>query len=291
MSIERPIERLPMSDINAKVYNVRGVIDPKDCIDLAKRIREEGLQNPVQVEAIGESDRAENEGLPYRLIAGFRRFMAHRINREEFIECRLYESVSPYEAAIINFTENTARQNLTLMQEARGLQHIRKMRSMTLAELAAMVGMSSKWVQIRLWATDLEPVIQKDIEDGFLKTQHIEQLKSLPQGEPRFAYVRQVKSSQLTNEKPRKSLAKKNVFSKKVRGRPEIFEMQDHIIAALGSGSLNKLPEEARQLVQFLGWVAGEATDIEVYGTLRQIAERNGLHYEVPEIALQSLQG
>lgn len=288
---DRPVVAIPMKDINARTYNVRGNINPQTCVDLARRIRVEGLNNPVQVVPVAEEDQAENDGKPYRMMAGFRRYMAHRINGAETIDCRIYEGLSPAEQIVFNFTENIAREDLTLMQEAKGIEHLRALRSMTPKELGEELGKSPKWVQVRLWALDLEPEIQKDIDSGMIKMSHIEHLHALPLGEPRYAYVRQVKSSILKGEKPRKSLAKKNVFAKKIRNRTEIFELQDHIIEQLGSGSFSKLPQEVKDIVQALGWAAGEANDVEIFSTLRRIAKGYGLHYEIPESALTALQG
>jgi len=285
---ERPTLKIPMDQINFRTYNIRGHVDPKTCVDLARRIKEEGLNNPVEIVPWPPE---ENDGKPYRLFAGFRRFMAHRINGALEIEAKIYEGLSLAEQAVRNFTENSAREDLTLMQEARGLAHLKSLRSLNIRELAETVGKSPKWAQLRLWALELEPEIQKEIEIGMLKTQHIEQLHALPAGEKRYAYVRQVKSTLIRGEKPRKSLAKRNAFSKKIRPRVEIFEMQDHIIDQLGGGTFSRLPEAAKAIVQALGWTAGEATDMEVYGTLRKIAEANKLHYEVPESVLSALQG
>jgi ParB/RepB/Spo0J family partition protein len=288
-STDRPVVKIPLQDINAKVYNVRGSFSPQDCVGLAKEIKEQGLLHPIQVERVKPEELKDNDDKPFRMIAGFRRYMAHRILGAETIEARIYEGISKAEAAIINFTENTSRKDLSLMQEARGLDHIKRLRSATLKELANLVGMSVKWVQLRLWIFDLEPAIQSDIEKGFLKTQHIDQIHALPPGEPRYEYVKQLKRQALTGEKPRKSLAKKNVFSKKVRGRTDIFELQDLIIENLGQGTFSRLPDECKLLIMFLGWCAGEATDMEIYSELRKIAEEHDLPFQVPDAALASM--
>lgn len=287
--VDHPIEHIPMDQINFRAYNVRGTINPQTCVDLARRIKTEGLRNPVEIVRVDNID--ENDGKLYRLFAGFRRYMAHRINGATHIDARIYEGLSLAEETERNFTENIAREDLTFMQEARGVERLRSLRGGSLRELGEHIGKSPKWVQQRIWVLEFEPEIIKAVEEGWVKTHHIDQIKALPMGEPRFAYVRQIKSSILKGEKPRKSLARKNVFAKKVRPRPEIFELQDHIVEALGSGNFSTLPEPAKLILQALGWCAGEATDMEVYGTLRKIAKEHGLHYEIPESAMSALQG
>src|SRR6266568_382065 len=195
VNANHPVVDIPMRDINAKVYNIRGAIPPQSCVDLAKRIKIEGLNNPIQVVEVTPEELGANDNKPYRIFAGFRRHMAHRINGAETIQARIYKNLPKFQEIVINFTENISREDLTLMQEARGIEHLRAMRSMTQKEISDEIGKSPKWVQIRLWALELEPEIQVDIEKGFLSTGHIEKLKALPSGAPRYAYVKQIKTA------------------------------------------------------------------------------------------------
>lgn len=289
LEVGRKIVKVPMNKIKSSPdANCRGKIQPQDCVQLAARIRAEGLLYPIQIAKLAIPD----GDYEYEIIAGFRRFMAHRINNAETIEAEiLSDKLSAADKAVINLTENLSRSDLNILQEAAGIERIKRLRSVTNRELAETLNVSQKWIQIRLWAIELEPAIQVDIAKGWLKQQHIEQLHSLPQGEKRYAFVRQVKSAQLSNEKPRVNLGKAKPFSKKVRTRTDIFEMQDHLIESLSGGDIAKLPENARLILQALGWAAGETTDMEMYGTFRAIASKNGLHYELPERALSALQG
>jgi len=289
MDTGRQIVKVPLKKIKAITeHNCRGKINPQECVQLATRIRLEGLLNPIQLAKLAEPE-GEYE---YEIIAGFRRFVAHRINNAETIEAQILpDDTSEADKALINLTENMSRSDLSIIQEAKGVERLRRLRSMSPKELAETLNMSVKWVQIRIWALELEDVIQTDIQKGYIKTQHIEQLHALPAGEKRFQYVKQVKTAQLTKVIPRKSLAKKNVFSKRIRTRTEIFELQDHIINTLGAGIVSQLPEEARLILQALGWAAGESTEMDIYGILRKIANKYGLHYEVPEDSLAILQG
>lgn len=288
--VERPTKMIPLSDINANAYNVRGKINPQECVDLAVRIKKEGLNNPIEVVPVPPEDRASNDGKPYRLFAGFRRFMAHRINGATHIECKIYEGLSLAEEAERNFTENLARKDLDFMQEARGIERLRSLRGGTLVELGEHIGKSPKWVQQRIWAMEMEPEVQKAIEEGWLKTSHIDEIHALKTSAERFDYVKQVKRATLSGQKPRKSYAKKNVFAKKMRGRADVFEMQDHILDQFGP-SWAELPDSVKPLIQILGWAAGEATDMEVFETLRKLAKEAGRTYEIPESAMQALQG
>jgi len=254
---------------------------------LAKSIKEEGLNNPVQV-AIA-ADPAKNKGKKYELVAGFRRFMAHRINKAETIQARVMTGISPLEKVIINFTENIIREDLTFMQEARGIEHMMHMGPNSEKSIANKLSKSTVWVKQRMDALTLEPAIQDDIERNVLTIKNIETLVTLPPGEKRYDYVKQIKDAKLRGEKLRTNVIPKNPLSKRVKNTTDIFEMQDHIIETLGSGDVGRLPEKALMLVRGLGWCAGEATDMDIYATLREIATENNLRYTVPEAVMEAL--
>jgi hypothetical protein len=69
-STDRPVVKIPLQDINAKVYNVRGSFSPQDCVGLAKEIKEQGLLHPIQVERVKPEELKDNDEFqkPKRLL-------------------------------------------------------------------------------------------------------------------------------------------------------------------------------------------------------------------------------
>jgi len=58
------------------------------------------------------------------------------------------------------------------------------------------------------------------------------------------------------------------------------------MLEQFGGGSLVRCPKIIRKMIQVLGWAAGEASSVEIYASLRQIADEEKMHYSLPEDAL-----
>jgi ParB/RepB/Spo0J family partition protein len=282
----REIVRIPLREIWAdEHFNCRGEIQPQDVAELAIEIKHHGLQNPILVRPLIPSDGVHK----YVIISGFRRFAAHLLNRAETIEAEIRYGVDDVQATILNLTENLVRRDLNVMQEARALDRLTGRMSMSQERLAKMLGKSLKWVQVRLWALELEPEIQKDVEKGFLKQEEIMRVRALPKGEARFEAVKKLKKRRLEKVPLRKSDRPIKPNSKRIRDRAETLQMLDHICEALSpNNTFEKLPKPCQYIVRTLSWVAGEATDMEVYTMLKEIAEKRGIAYSPPEEVMEA---
>jgi ParB/RepB/Spo0J family partition protein len=288
----RKISVLRMDEIIADLpgFNCRGKIDPRTCIQLAQEIKEKGLLFPVIVRPF--HDPIDYPGKKWALVAGYRRHMAHVINRAEEIEGEIRYNLTEADAAILNLTENLEREDLNIMQEARAFGRLRNRVGLSTKTIAEKLHRSVPWVEIRMMALELEPAIQSDIEKGMLTQNQIKDIHSLPEGEPRFAAVRMIKSAKLRGDKRKIQIGTKkprNIHSKKRREPHEIFEMQDHMLEEFGNGSLSRCPFIIKKMIQILGWAAAEASDLEIYTSLREIAEQEGYAYSIPDDALSFL--
>jgi len=285
---DREIVQIPLLEIYVdSEFNCRGKIKPYECMELAQSIRERGLLSPIQVQKLSTPG---PRGEKYGIISGHRRYIAHRLNNAETIDAEILEDISPYDAAVINLKENIDRVELNPVQEGRGIQSMRAYRSLTTKEIATELNRSEEWVKVRIGVMELEGAIQEEVEKGILTVKHIRQLMDLPAGKRRYDFVKQIKEARYRGETPRVSLAKKTPFAKKARDRTEIFEMQDHIVEALADGDPTQIPFEAQLILQALGWVAGEVTDMDIFDTLRQLAKKYGRRYEIPKVYVQALQ-
>lgn len=287
----RKIHFVPMDEIITDLpgFNCRGKINPAECIELAQTIKEKGLLFPPIVRPFRDDN--NYPGKKYALVAGFRRHMAHVINRAKEIEVEIRD-LSEADAAILNFTENLERQDLNIMQEARAFSRLQSRMGFSPQMIADKLHRSLPWVDVRIKALELEPEIQSDIERGFLTQSQIKDLHTIPPGEDRYEAVRQIKSAKLRGDKRKIQVGKKkpkNVHTKKKRDITDVFEMQDHLLEEFGNGSLSRCPIQIKRFIQLLGWTAGEASDMEIYTTLRKIAEEEGYSYNIPETALDFL--
>ena len=142
-------------------FNCRGKIAPFDVMDLVPDIKARGLDTPILLKRTPEGPKK------FKIIAGHRRHAACKMLQWLKIPARIKEKLQPLEENIINLTENLKRQNLNMVQEARGLIAFKKFK-WTEAMIAEKVGMSRGWVQVRLMLLDLPLDVQAQAAAGLM---------------------------------------------------------------------------------------------------------------------------
>ena len=250
---EMQVSYLQIEEINAdSKFNCRGLIQPIDVHELAADIKLRGLIQPVTVSEYIETERDKMvEGKPYRLVAGFRRFMAHVINNERQIPCINRGPMREADARIMNISENVKRKDLTLMQEAKALSALEEL-GVGEHAVAAKIGMSRGWVQVRFMALRLPESIQMEIEAGFVKQSDIRDLYSIFKASGYDAAVseaKRVKDFKLSGKgSPLRAAKVKPKAAKAARNRSEIFSLQENVFDQLGNSLMTRS----------LAWAAGE---------------------------------
>lgn len=221
-------------------FNCRGNISAvsQDMLELARDIEANGLLQPVVVmpldPPVGECT--------WKLLAGFRRFLAHRVLKREEIPAVIRQAMDETEALLLNLNENLKRKDLNVMQEARALQKFFNA-GWTEAMIMARLGTTRGWTQIRVLALKLPPEIQAEIEAGLLSQPQIRELYEL-RGDKnlQFAAVRQIKDAKARGEKVnlknknKSTDAGENIVD--VVSRPtktELSKVVSHMVETLGS--------------------------------------------------------
>ena len=262
---------IPLSEILADDdFNCRGKIVPIDVVDLAKDIQERGLIQPVTVAPYIEGS------YRYRLIAGFRRFSAHLVIQRPEIDAIIREDmIDEKECRFFNLSENLQRTDLTIMQEARALQHLQAV-GVGEHDAANRLNKSRGWIQIRYLLLKLPKEVQREVEAGFIKQTQIRELYTLYKNhsiEKLYAAVRKIKDAKIMGREivtvdPDKLSPK----AKRIRKRPEIFEMMAHVVQYADNGLHTRC----------LAWCAGEINDDELFDSLQEVCENNGDTYYRP---------
>lgn len=116
-------------------------VDETQLHELADSIRDIGLLNPIIVRPV-TNDRFE-------IIAGHRRFMAHRMLRLTEIACFVRDATDT-EAEQGRFAENLQREQLSPMEEAVAIQRYQATTSKNAKEVARALNRSEWWVTHRL---------------------------------------------------------------------------------------------------------------------------------------------
>lgn len=277
--MDATIAKIPLDEIHDdKEFNCRGHIAPIDVVDLAKDINENGLIQPVTVMEYTDDQKAKT-GYKYLLIAGYRRFLAHRVNKEPTIPAIVrHDILDEAHAKLLNLSENLKRADLNILQEAKAIERLKEL-GFTEAMTAEKLSMSRGWVQIRFMVLKLPEVVQQEIAAGFLSQTQIRQAyTNYRRGgkEACFESVRKMKDARLKGEKTvrvgRKKDPEKERAAKRQRKRNEIFELMDHIRPAIGNGLHTRC----------LAWCAGEISTEELYASIKAYADANNISYTIP---------
>ena len=263
---------IPLSEIyNDSSFNCRGQIMGFDVVDLAKDIERSGLQFPIAVQPI-EDTNCDTE-CKYRIVAGHRRFVAFRVLERETIPVMVKSGLTELQARLLNLGENLKRADLNILQEANAVSHLRDY-GMTQDAISAELGTSRTWVQVRLHLLKLPEAIQQEASAGLLNQYQIRQIFSLSSPEKQFEAVRQIKNARLNGERGVDvgKKAKEDPFKKKRQSKTAVQEMMQHMADTIGYGLHTRT----------LAWANGEINAAELFYDIKMFADNSGVDYTVP---------
>jgi len=273
------LQELKISEIHDdEAFNCRGKITPIDVIDLAKDIKDHGLHQPIVVSLYDDAKQAST-GKKYRVLAGFRRLMAHRVNEMKTISAVIKPPMSELEALEVNLSENIQRANLTILQEAIA---IKKLKEFGLSEYdtAKQLGMSRGWVQVRFMLLSLPKEIQQEATVGYITQVNIRDLYTFyartGDTEALFETVKKLKEGKARGQEVKVAQTKeKTLNEKRIRKRTEVFEMMKHIQeSGIGNGIWTRC----------MAWCAGEINTSSLVQSLQDFSTSQNITYTPLEV-------
>ena len=161
---------IPVDLIGRSPYQPRRRIDPEALDELARSIRAHGVLQPVVVRPMGEGR--------YELVAGERRWRAAQAAGLETVPSVVRE-VSDDVALSIAIIENIQREDLTPLEEARGVARLVEEFGMTHREVAEAVGRSRPAVSNLLRLLELNEDVRDRLESGEIEMGHARALLAL----------------------------------------------------------------------------------------------------------------
>ena len=141
-------------------------INPEAVTELARSISEIGLLQPVVL---------QERGGRYEIIAGHRRFLAHKQLELSTIKARLVD-LSDQDVIIARATENLARVDLTPMEEATIYSDLVTIHEMTLEQIGQKMGKTPGTIKRRLDLLKMPPVLQAAVHKGQISMSAAEEL-------------------------------------------------------------------------------------------------------------------
>lgn len=233
-------------------FNCRQRFTPQSVGSLADSILQKGLDFPVVVQRT--TDMAQPpEGFEFRLVAGYRRFMAMVVNLQwEEIPATIREGMSDRDAEILNFTENLERKDLNPLEEAIAIRRLFPVDA-SLRTIAKAMNRDSHWVHQRLRILELPPELQHKVAAKILTLLDVDALIRL-EPERRIEAANELIAARGKNKR---KLTVNPEFRRKFRDRRGKEEVNARIGQMLEAG-LQGLA------TRFGAWFAGYISDDEL---------------------------
>ncbi len=151
--------RLPLDSIDPPDLQLRDTVEPQALRDLADSIARRGLLQPIRV---------RRDGARWRIVAGFRRYLAHELLGRLTIDAIPLDN-DPTGDAASSLHENLFRENLTPLEEAALIGHLIEHERMDIPTIARALNHSEAWAEARAELLTYAPALQQAIHTGTIK--------------------------------------------------------------------------------------------------------------------------
>lgn len=168
------VRDIPMSEIVPSALNPRKTFDQEALEELAQSIKENGLVQPITLRKIGTKKDSK-----YEIVCGERRFRASQIIGATSIQA-IVKDLNDKQAFACMIIENLQRKDIDPMEEAAALHHLYTEGSMSVSEMAKMLGKSTSFVSGRIQLNNTIPQFVQLMRDGILVLTHLLDICKLP---------------------------------------------------------------------------------------------------------------
>lgn len=149
-------------------------MDDKTLQDLAVSIKAQGIVQPILVREISNQR--------YEIIAGERRWRAAQIAELQKVPV-IVRQIEDQAASVVALIENIQREDLSALEEARGLSRLLEEFGLTHQQAAQSIGRSRTSVTNLLRLLALQPGVQDMLERKMFDMGHARALLSVPEGD------------------------------------------------------------------------------------------------------------
>ncbi len=185
---DRKLIEIKVSDILPSPSQPRRHFDPYELEKLAESIKTSGIIQPLLVRP--------EEGGVYELIAGERRLRAAKLVGLKKVPC-IIKRTDGLSAAYITIIENLQRTDLSVFEEAEGINRLLTVYGLTRSEVAEKLGIAESTLSNKLRLLRLDMNIRRRLEAARLTERHGRALLRLPE-EARGSALDHIIAEQLT---------------------------------------------------------------------------------------------
>lgn len=168
-----------ISRLSPNPFQPRKVFDEKAITTLADSIKQHGIIQPL---AVREIDTAKDGEANYEIIAGERRFRAAQLAGLEKVPVVVH-AVSDADSAAFALIENLQREDLNVIEKAKGIRRLIEDFDLTHEACGLVLGQSRSSVSNTLRLLELGDVVQEALADKSIDMGHARALLALEQSE------------------------------------------------------------------------------------------------------------
>jgi len=224
------LQQLPVELLQRGQFQPRRQIDKEALDDLANSIAKQGVLQPIVARKLPSGD--------YEIIAGERRWRAAQQAQLDRVPVVVRE-LSDEDAMVIGLIENLQREDLSPIEEARGMQRLIEEFTMTHQQVADSVSRSRAAVSNLLRLLSLQSDVSSLLEQGKLDMGHARALLSLDEAMQQKAALQIIKSGMSVRQA--ESLVRRlqeenaNPVTKVKEKDPDIRHLEESLSEKLGT--------------------------------------------------------
>ena len=166
----KSVKELPVEDINPGRFQPRTNFDKNKLYELTESIKKQGVLSPILVRELGLNE--------YEVIAGERRLRASKEAGLQTMPC-LVDQKQDQDALISALVENLQREDLNPVEEAKGLDRLKREFGLTQEDVAEATGKARSTIANSLRILGLPKFVLDLLSDGKIERGHAKLLASM----------------------------------------------------------------------------------------------------------------
>ena len=198
---QRSVKEIKLDKIKPGRFQPRSNFDDEKLQELTASIKNQGVLSPILVRELGLNE--------YEVIAGERRLRASKMAKLNTIPC-LIDQKQDQDALISALIENLQREDLNPVEEARGLDRLKREFGLTQDEVATSTGKARSTIANSLRLLSLPVKVLDMLSAGQIEKGHAKLLASLDPDEAEAAAANIIKNKLSVKELSNLSTSKKS---------------------------------------------------------------------------------
>ena len=225
-SNQRSVKEIALDKIKPGRFQPRSNFDDEKLQELTASIKNQGVLSPILVRELGLNE--------YEVIAGERRLRASKMAKLTTIPC-LIDQKQDQDALISALIENLQREDLNPVEEARGLDRLKREFGLTQDEVATSTGKARSTIANSLRLLSLPTKVLDMLSAGQIEKGHAKLLASLDPDEAEAAAANIVKNKLSVKDLSNLSGPKKNLKTNLKRNKDtDVLNIEQEMSEAFG---------------------------------------------------------